>query len=478
LIILIIKNFSQLISKNLLNKQTELRKIGLNCIEIAIDTIKPEKLVKNSVKIIGENLKIQKDLFNLRKFKNIYIIGGGKATADMALSLEDILKNIKLNLNYKGYINIPEELEFGQSGLSDKITFNYASHPIPNERGFIGVKEILNIVKRANDSDLIFCLISGGASSLMPFPRKNITLEDLKKINRVLIKSEIPIQEINIIRKYLSNLKGGKLSKIIYESSRATMIVLIISDVVGDRLDLIGSGPTLPDPTNSKDVIRILEKYKLLENIPKSIRIIFTDRFKKKNLENPKQNDPCFKNVHNYLIGSVKSALNEINKYLSIKGYYTIYFTDFLSGEAKKFGQNLYKYIKEIAEDKIYKKYNRIALIGSGELTVKIQGEGIGGRNQEMLLSFLEYIKKKKINYNLLIIGANLDGIEGNSNAMGALVDNHVISVVNNSNLNLHEYLRNNDSNCFFKLIGTEIISGSTGCNVNDIIIILILRNN
>jgi len=466
-----VKNTSQLLSVNSYKSQKFLREIGLNCLEKALSAVKPENLMRKSIKIQDDKLIIKNDVFNLKEYNKIYIIGGGKASAEMAYTLEEIMFNSPIN--YEGIINVPEGLEIKHSETTKKIELNFATHPIPNENGVNGIKKMLEIIKRSSRKDLIICLISGGGSALLPLPKKGITLRDLQQTNSLLFRSSVSIHEINAIRKHLSDFKGGNLAKIIFNYSRATLISLIISDVVGDDLDSIASGPTVPDKSTFKDAVEILKKYNLYQKVPDSVRKILDKGLFNKNLENPKPNDMCFTNVHNYLIGSVKLAVSEVIAYLKNE-FFTNYFSDKITGDANDFGRKLYHIISQ--EIKKYKNIKKgISLIGSGELTVSIKGDGIGGRNQQALLAFLDFIRNKEINYKFLIIGANLDGIEGNSQAMGALIDNFTLEEMINKKLNSKKYLVNNDSNSLFKILKSEIITGPTGANVNDLIIILLL---
>ncbi len=471
---LYIKNTSQLLLKDLDNNQLVLREIGINALEISISAVKPENLMEKAVKIHKKKLFIENDEYDLNKFKKIYIIGGGKATAEMAFSLERFLIELK-DIEYEGNINIPKDEKTQKFFEKSKISINFASHPIPNEDGLKGTKSMMRIIEKSNKNDLFLCLISGGGSSLLPFPKQGITLQDLKSVNSLLLSSGASIHEINTIRKHLSEFKGGNLAKKLYNKSGATLISLIISDVVGNNLDSIASGPTVPDKTTFKDALEIVKKYHLLDIIPSSVKDHLEKGSSNQKLENPKSNDPCFTNVYNYLIGSVTSAVHEIKSFLKNKGFKVKYFSNNVIGEAKEFGKSLFRTISQQVEDsRSQNNGEKIALIGTGELTVTIRGDGIGGRNQEMLLSFLDFIKDKEFEYNFLIIGANLDGIEGNSTACGALVDNAVVDNIKEEDIDIKRFLDNNDSNSFFRKIRTEIITGPTGCNVNDLILILV----
>lgn len=469
-----VKNLSQLTPKSLDKITLELRKVGLEVLEIAIKSVEPSKLIQNNVKVIDGKLNIQEDKFDLNKFSNIFIIGGGKASAQMTLALEKILKK-KTKIRYEGFINIPEGQKIRDYSPSSKIWMNPASHPIPNEKGLTGTKEMVKIVENATKSDLIICVISGGGSALLPLPKQGITLEDLQKVNSLLLASGASIHEINIIRKHLSDFKGGNLAKKVHNTSKATLITLIISDVVGNNLDSIASGPTVPDLTTFNQAYDVLKKYNLSDKVPSSVKETIEKGLSDPRLENPKEHDVCFTNIYTYLIGSVDLVVEEVSANLKDFNFIIDYFTNEIVGEAVDFGKELHELIS--IKLKPYTKKpgkHKLALIGTGELTITIKGKGVGGRNQEMLLSFLDNVKNKEIDYNFLIIGANLDGIEGNSKAMGALVDNISLNQINNERIKTKSYLENNDSNSFFKLLKSEIITGPTGINVNDLLLILI----
>ena len=467
---MIIKNYSQLFPETLDKNQENLRKIGLECLQRALKAVKPEILLKKAIKIQRNNLIIQNESFNLENYDNIYVIGGGKATAEMAFTIDNILESCSIFIR-GGIVNVPEGLEIKNKKISNRIDINFASHPIPNEKGLIGTRKMMEIVAQSTQKDLLICLISGGGSALLPFPKEGVSLEDLKTINSLLLASGASIHEINTIRKHLSGIKGGNLAKKLHESSKATLISLIISDVVGNKLDSIASGPTVPDLTTFKETLEILKKYNITNKIPTAAMDIFKQGIENEQLENPKLGDECFKNVHNYLMGSVRSAAEEATSYLNGLNYSVQYFSDEITGESREFGITLLNLINDALRKK--QKVDNLALIGTGELTVTIKGNGIGGRNQEMLLSLLSSMLKDDFSHGFAIIAANFDGIEGNSEAMGALIDNHALSQAKSKNLNLQQYLDNNDSNSLFKLLNSEIITGPTGCNVNDMIIVL-----
>ncbi|MFW9867304.1 MAG: glycerate kinase [Candidatus Thorarchaeota archaeon] len=472
------KNTSQLLSPDLDEIQLSLRKLGLETLEKAIAAVKPENLIKKSVQLMGQILNIDNTEYDLKKYNRIHIIGGGKASAEMAFTLETMFSRLK-GLEYDGIINVPQGTVKPEMEKMSKLTFNYASHPIPDEHGLNGTKQMIEIIEKSNMNDLILCLISGGGSALLPLPKFGISLEDLKLVNSLLLACGASIHEINTIRKHISDFKGGNLARKLYDSSRARMISVIISDVVGNNLDSIASGPTVGDTTTFNDAKEILRKYDLLKKIPSSVENIIEAGLIGNMLETPKPGNECFKNIDNYLIGSVKSAVEKISQFLKSQGYEINYFSDKITGEAEKFGISLYNIIStEI--DKAFKKnsINQLVLIGTGELTVTIKGKGLGGRNQEMLLSFLNHLVDQDFSYDFLVTSVNFDGIEGNSGAMGALVDNFVLTKTRQKKIDLKSILMVNDSNTFFKNNECELITGPTGCNVNDLVLVIIQNKN
>jgi len=471
---LYIKNISELLEKKIDKQNLKLRKKALDLLENSIQAVRPKILVEKAIKIQDERLFINNDEYNLGNFNKLYIIGGGKATAEMAFSIENILTKYS-KIEYEGIINVPKGTIESELSERSKIKINYASHPIPDENGLKGTKLMMKIIEHSLDNDLILCLISGGGSALLPLPKDGISLGDLQEINSLLLASGASIHEVNSIRKHISDFKGGNLVKKLDSSSKAYLISLIISDVVGDNLDSIASGPTVPDSTTFKESVKILKKYEIYDKIPSSIKNHFEKGLTNNKLENPKAGNPCFQNVKNYLIGSIKLAVDQIIPILKNQGYKTIYFSDKIIGEAMEFGKSLFDLISQKIKEAItIGSLRNIALIGTGELTVTIKGKGIGGRNQEMLLAFLDCAKERGIDYNFIIIGANLDGKEGNSEAMGALVDNYVLKEVVTRKIDIKTYLNLNDSNTFFKLLKSEIVTGLTGCNVNDLILTLV----
>ncbi|MDH5268021.1 MAG: glycerate-2-kinase family protein, partial [Candidatus Bathyarchaeota archaeon] len=257
-----IKNKEELINNSKSPFDRKARKLALDSLETALKAADPRGLIKSKVKLKEGLLTINKHLFDLKKFHNIFVVGGGKASGLMAEALEIILKDRITD----GCLNVPYA-----SGHYEvrRIKLQEASHPVPDEAGVKGTRRMLDFANQADENDLVICLISGGGSSLMPLPRDEISLQDKKMVTEALLKSGASINEINAVRKHISDFKGGWLAKKAYP---ATVINLLLSDVVGDPLDVIASGPTVPDTTTFQDAIKVLKKHTVWNKIPESVK--------------------------------------------------------------------------------------------------------------------------------------------------------------------------------------------------------------
>ncbi|MBU4502732.1 MAG: DUF4147 domain-containing protein [Nanoarchaeota archaeon] len=419
--------------------KTEDRKIAISIIEKGIESVLPENVINNNVKLESGILKIQDKEFNLEDYNKIFIIGFGKASYQMAESINNLLGD-KIE---KGYVNSNINKKIG------KIEVIEAGHPIPNKKGMEGAKNILSI--KTGKKDLVICLISGGGSSMLALPEEGITLEDLQSMNDIFVKAGSTIQETNTVRKHISQVKGGKLAA---KLQPATIISLIISDVVGDDLSVIASGPTSADKTTFKESIEIIEKYGLTEILPSSI----LEHLKTGLEETIKEGDEILENVHNFIIANNRVALDAMKKEAEKHGLKAEIITSSLEGDVIQVGRYIANEITNAESDK--------ALIFGGETTVTVKGTGTGGRNQELLLSIIENIK----NQDVTIAAIGTDGIDFFEVA-GAIIDGESYQKSAELELNITEYLNNNDSYNFFKKMNDQIITGHTGTNVGDIIL-------
>ena len=458
----VIKNYEKLIENGLTQKDRDARHVALNCILSALDAVNPKKAVFNNVKRRENLLVIGRYKFDLTEYRNIYVLGGGKASGLMAEAIEEILGD-KIT---SGIINVLKGTE--KMVKTKKIKINGATHPIPGEEGVNSTKAMLEIARKAGKDDLIIALISGGGSALMPCPADPVTLEDKKTVTNLLLKCGATINEINVVRKHLSAFKGGQLAKTAYP---ATLVNLIISDVVGDPLDIIASGPTVPDSSTFQDAYNVLKKYNLLNKIPENIKKRIQLGLSGKIEETPKPGDKIFRNVHNILIASNRTACIAAVKKAREFRTNTMLLSTYIEGEARHVGTVLAGLAKEIHNYDTPIKKPAVIVCG-GETTVTVVGNGKGGRNQELALG--SALKISGLN-GIVIASVGTDGKDGTSDAAGAIVDGQTLKRAQKLGLDATKYLADNNSYMFFKKLGDAIFTGTTGTNVNDLIIIVVL---
>lgn len=425
-------------------------RLVLAALEAAVKSVRPAALVRRAVKFNRElsARDIHGRIVRLRKFDRVYIVGAGKASAGMADALCSILRGRVAG----GAITVP----YGVKAKIRGISVTQASHPAPDRSGIEGTKKILSVLKKAEQGDLVFVLISGGGSALMPLPAPGVPLADKQEITNLLLRSGASIHEMNAVRKHLSAVKGGQLLRHI--DSSCTVVSLILSDVVGDDLGVIASGPTSPDRSTFTDAKKILNKY----GINNQAALAHIDTGAKGEIEEtPKPRDPMFSRVYNMLIGNNSIACTGAVRHLKKRGVQAVHLGSEFDGEARDFGA----FLARLASDLGNKPF---AIVAGGETTVRLKrlGNGTGGRNQEAALSFLIELERRDV--ALACMGT--DGIDGNSNVAGALVSPKTVALA--KKLNLKKYLDSHDSYHAFKKLRSLIFTGYTGTNVNDIAII------
>jgi len=455
-----IKNKEHLVKNGETQLDRKARTLALKGLESAINAVDPKHIIKSKILLKNLTLHINGCSFNLKKFRNVYVIGGGKASGSMAEALEHVLGNHITS----GIVNVP----YGSKKKTELIKFNEAGHPIPDEAGVEGTLRMLEIVEQAKEDDLVICLISGGGSSLMPLPRGEVSIADKREITDALLKCGATINEINTVRKHISDFKGGWLAKKAYP---ATILNLILSDVVGDPLDFIASGPTVPDSTTFSDAIKVLKKYGLWDKAPAPIRKVLSDGEKGLIPETPKADDDAFKKVFNVVIGNNRLASLAACEPLKSEGLNTLLLTSTLEGEARHAGVMLASIAREVAASK-----NPIpkpaGIITGGETTVTITGEGLGGRNQEIALAAAQKLNGVD---GAVVASLSTDGVDGPTDAAGAIADGKTLTRAAKMGLAPEEFLEENDSYRFFSKLGDLILTGPTGTNVNDVSVIVVL---
>ena len=430
----------------------------------ALSAADPYDAVNKTLKIEGDKLYAGKTTFNLSDFNRIIVIGAGKGTAPMAQAVEDILRD-RID---DGVIIV----KYGHTRPLQKIRQVEASHPLPDEAGMKGTEEVIRLLEKADEKTIVICLLSGGGSALLVSPADGITLKDKQVATDLLLKSGATIDELNAVRKHLSKVKGGRLAGIAYP---ATVISMILSDVINDRLDVIASGPTVPDDSTFNDALKIvtklIEKHRLKGKFPEKVIDYLWDGVNGMNQEAPKKGDPCFGNTSSIIVGSLRQALHAARSAANKLGFDTEIVTDKLQGEAREAA----KYLAEIAllVKKSHKGIRPRCLLSGGETVVTVKGDGLGGRNQELALAFALEIEGTD---GITMLSAGTDGTDGPTDAAGAVVDGETAAFARKLGVDPDKYLENNDSYNFFKKIdrGHHLITGPTGTNVMDIQIITV----
>ncbi len=458
---MLINNFTELISKSDATSEIQARKTLLELLDIGINSVLPKTLIPNAVSLENGDLRIQTEIFHLSDIQNIYVVGAGKASGAMAESLEAILE---LEIT-EGLINIPDGTKYQYQ--TKLIQLNEARHPIPSESGMVGARNILKIIEKSRPDDLILVLISGGGSALLPLPAPGIELDQLQTLNKFLIKSGATIQEINTVRKHVSQIKGGQLAKVGYP---ATIVTLILSDIIGNPLDFIASGPTIPDPTTFKQAMQIMKKYDLWGKVATSIQQHIQKGVTGITPETPKPNDITFQKTHNTIIGDIKLACESVKLAATEKGFQSYIYSAEITGEARDISKEILKAAKIRFKKSTSEVKKPLILIAGGETTVTVKGNGVGGRCQEMGLSIIaEFPELEGITFAAM----GTDGIDGFTDAAGVIIDNQSIQLMKQKYLDPQSYLNNNDSYNFFKELQDSLIFiGPTGTNVNDLILI------
>lgn len=432
-----------------------LRNDALEIFKAAVEAVKPKYFIPRYVQVIGGLLTIGNLTFELNALRKIIVVGAGKAAAAMAYALEQI-EGLEI---HRGIV----VTKYGHALPLKTITCIEAAHPLPDAEGVRAAKLMNEEISDLQANDLVICLISGGASALLADIPDEVSLEEIQELNKFLLRSGATIAEMNTIRKHLSTLKGGQLRKKAYP---ATLVSLIVSDVVGDPLDSIASGLTVADRSTFAEAVQVLKKYNLFDSLPSGIRNYLRGGIEGQIPETPKYFPDETLNI---LTASNSQALKSAAEKALSFGYPTKIITDKMEGEvfiqAEAIMQNAFSLIAQ----------KPFCFLYGGETTVTISGNGKGGRNQHLALAALLFLKRQTdIPENFLLLSAGTDGTDGPTDATGAMIDRD--SLISSAALDLdpQRYFRDNDSYNFFKKIGGQIISGPTETNVMDIIVVLV----
>jgi glycerate 2-kinase len=432
----------------------ERRQAAMEILTAALVAADPGEAVKRFLKLEGETLRVVDRSYDLRAYRRVLVVGGGKAGATMAGAVEQVLGSRVT----AGVVNV----KYGHVAPTSTVKIVEAGHPVPDEQGLAGTRQMLELLQGAGEQDLVISVISGGGSALVDLPVDGITLDDMKALTDALLRSGATINEINTIRKHLSQVKGGGMARM---SSPATLISMILSDVVGNPLDFIASGPTVPDTTSFSDAWGVLERYGLTDGVPKPIADRLKAGLRGEVADTLKEGDPAFDRVQNVVVASNELAAEAAAARAKELGFNTMLLSTFVEGEAREIAKVYSGVAREI------RTYGRplarpACLIAGGETTVTVRGKGKGGRNQEMALSAALKIAGME---DVMIVPSATDGNDGPTDATGAIADGSTVARALAMGLNPADYLAQNDAYHFFQKLGDLIITGPTNTNVNDL---------
>ncbi len=422
----------------------------------AIKSADPDRAVRNALHIDDNRLKVFEMELELRG--RVYLLALGKAACAMARAAVDVLGGaIREGVVVTKY-------GYAENCLSDgRIRIIEAGHPVPDKNSLLAGKLGRELAEKIGKDDLLIVLISGGGSSLFLLPEEGITLEDKIRTNELLLRSGAKIWEVNTVRKHISAVKGGKLAKRV----KGTVISLILSDVVGDRLEAIASGPTVRDPTTFQDAYRILRLYGVWEKVPESVKVHIERGFRGEVEETLKEDLP---NVHNFIVGSGTMACEAAERKAEGLGYNAVVLTTTLEGEAREVAVAIGSIIEEISRNNRPLKKPAV-LIAGGEWTVTVgEGTGLGGPNQEFALS----IARKIAGLNAVVLAVDTDGTDGPTDAAGGIVDGRTMSLLKEAGIDIEEALRRHDAYHALERVGALLRTGPTGTNVNSLVIALV----
>jgi len=440
--------------------ERKLRKQAAAIFRAALEAADPVAATLHHVRLRDGALVAARTRYPLRGIHKIHVVGGGKAGAAMARAIEKLA--LPKALRGDSLLNVKD----GNRAKLRWVQLNECGHPVPDERGVRGAERIAAIATAAGPDDLVLCLVSGGASALLPFPAPPITLKEKQTVTRLLLASGASIHEINTVRKHISLIKGGQLARMAYP---ARVLSLILSDVIGDDLDVIGSGLTAPDASTFGGAQSVLEKYGILGRVPASVRERLESGVRGEIRETPKPGDRAFARTQNLIVGSNRLAVEAAAARARELGFHAMILSTMVEGETREIARMHAAIAKEIA------RYRRplaapACLISGGETTVTLRGHGLGGRNQEFVLAAAIDLAGQ---YGTVVLSGGTDGTDGPTQAAGAIADGQTLA----REPGAPQFLAANDSYHYFEKLNDLLITGPTNTNVADVRVILVGRS-
>ncbi len=438
------------------------RRDALTIFQSAVDAADPERCVHAAVQLDDDELHVAgaDSPYDLSTFSRICIVGAGKATPAMAAAVEDILGDrIAVGAINTKYGHADSRLR--------RISTTECGHPIPDEAGVEGTAEMVQLLKDSDEDSLVICLFSGGGSALMPAPVEGISLAEKQETTQQLLACGATIDEINTIRKHLSLVKGGRTARL---AAPATAISLVISDVIGDRLDTIASGPLYPDQTTYGDCLEIFTRFGLLERLPPKVLDYMKAGDRGDEPETAGPDDPSFARCANYVVGNISLSIDAARRSAAELGYEPLILSSRIAGETREVAA-VHTAIAQEAVESGRPAGAPACIISGGETTVTLKGSGKGGRNQEFALAAAIELDGWD---GITGLSGGTDGTDGPTDAAGAISDGGTVARAAALGMDAAGYLDDNDSYHFFSALDDLVITGPTGTNVMDLRLFLI----
>jgi glycerate-2-kinase len=437
-------------------KQT--REHALEIFREALEAANPIRCMLEHATRNGDSFIVDAREYNLKKYRSIFVIAFGKAASAMGRALEEMLGDRITD----GIVVSNSRPPFTFS----KMRFYLSSHPIPDERSLGAAREALKILQMAGEEDLVIFLISGGGSALLAMPAPGLSLEDKRKVTEMLLMSGVDTYGLNAVRKHISQIKGGGLLK---NALPAQVITLVLSDVVGDKLDVIASGPTVPDSTTFEDAWRVIEALRLEHRIPPQVVVHLEEGRRGRIPETQKEGEFDPERVQTVIIGNNFKSLTAAERKANQLGYNTLLLSSQIKGEAREVAKVIASIAFDVERFNIPVKKPACLILG-GETTVTVTGSGKGGRNTETALAFSMEI----MGHSIVGLFCGTDGIDGPTDAAGAICDGKTRERAREINISAREHLARNDSYTFFEKLEDLIKTGPTGTNVMDIGVMIV----
>jgi hydroxypyruvate reductase len=421
----------------------------------ALAAVEPGEAVHRALSRDADGFRVGANTYNLNRFRRVLVVGAGKASAPMAAAVEQVIGD---RARVEGSVTV----RYGHAAATRNVRIREAGHPVPDMAGVEATQAIVELLETTEQRDLVICVISGGGSALLTLPADDISLEDMQRTTDALLRSGATINQINVVRKHLDAVKGGGLARL---AAPAQLLTLVLSDVVGNPLDAIASGPTVADTSTFADASRVFDEYALWPGLPEAVAARIRRGCAGEIADTPKPGDALFGEAQTVIVGSNLLACEAAARAASEAGFHTLVLTTFVEGEAREAGRVLAGVLREVDASR-HPLARPACIVAGGETTVTIRGQGQGGRNQELALSAAFSLRGLE---RVLLASIGTDGSDGPTDAAGAWVDGTTLARAADLSLDPAASLAANDSYTFFDKLGTLIRTGPTQTNVNDL---------